>query len=203
MPLFGSAPATSSATQAATSPVTVTLSQAGITSDASNGLEYGAASPSGSTGQEVAIQSALNAAVATAAATGASGVKVVWDVAVALGGEIYLSSNMTVECPTYACGAIMRAISYAPIFRVQGMQANMGGGKTVAQGSTAAQALATQNTFRMVSTSPANASHPEYSRTFSASFVNVKNIEIRGGTWNANQPQQGTPPGVASSSYQP
>jgi hypothetical protein len=179
-------------------PHIVYLSQNGITSDATNGLEYGVAPPSGATGQEVAINALITASIAAAEAAGATGVKIVWDVAVALGAPIFLFSNMTIECPDFSCGAILRdlpANGGVPLIRINGAQADMGGGKTVAQGATAAQALATQQSFGSFNTSFTNVipnskttSNPNFFRIFNPTVVNAQSIIINGGTWNGNQP---------------
>lgn len=60
-----------SAGAAASSVVILTLSTAGIPSNATNGLEWGATAPAGATGQAAAIQAKLDAAVAAALGLGA------------------------------------------------------------------------------------------------------------------------------------
>jgi len=177
------------ASGAGASPLILQLSQNGITSDATNGLEYGVSAPTGTTGQETAIQTLITNALAAATASGATGVKVIWDVAVALGGTIYLSSNMTIECPHYGCGAIMRAQASGasvPILAVNGSQLNMGGGAY-----TGAYIANTQNTFGEFNPAFSGQSNPQFYRIFNPAFVNANNITILGGTWNGNAPQQG------------
>jgi hypothetical protein len=169
---------------AGSSPQIIYLSRAGITSDAINGLEYGVAAPAGTTGQEAAINAAITAGIAAAEAAGATGLKVIWDVAVALGGPILLYSNMTIECPNYACGAILRPLAAGagvPLLRVNGAQANMGGG--TGTGNTA-----TQNTFGEYNPAYSSSGNYNYYRIFNASYTNIQNVRINGGTWNGNQP---------------
>jgi hypothetical protein len=151
------------------------LSSAGITSDATGGIAYGATAPAGSSGQEAAINAALAAAYTAA---GIGGLFVIWDVAVALGGPIYIpGSSCVIWCPNKACGAILRAGANCPILRAPGTNLNM----TIAQN--------TQNTFGQYDPGAPGGSH-NY-RVFNLSFVNAVRIEIRGGTWNANYPQNG------------
>jgi hypothetical protein len=166
------------------SPQIIYLSREGITSDAINGLEYGVAAPSGTTGQEAAINAAITAGIAAAEAAGATGLKVIWDVAVALGGPIFLYSNMTIECPNYACGAILRPLaagSGVPLLRVNGAQNNMGGG--TGTGNTA-----TQNTFGQYNPAYSSSGTYYYYRVFNPTYTNIQNVRITGGTWNGNQP---------------
>lgn len=154
------------------SPFVVTLSSHGITSDATNGIDYGATAPSGSTGQEVAI----NAILAAAAALSPAGVTIIWDVAVALGAPIYLYSNMTIYCPSPIFGAITRTASNCPIFRLKGMDGNISGNTTL-----------NQQTFGQYD--PAHSPNTNY-RIFSLSYVNAHNVQIIGGTWNQNETAQ-------------
>lgn len=154
------------------SPFVITLSSHGITSDATNGIDYGATAPAGSTGQEVAI----NAILAAAAAASPAGVTIIWDVAVALGAPIYLYSNMTIYCPSPAFGVIMRVATNCPIFRLKGMDGNLSG-----------DATANQKTFGQYD--PAHSPNTNY-RIFSLSYVNAHNVAIFGGTWNQNGPNQ-------------
>lgn len=167
---------------AALSPVVVTLSSLGITSDATNGLAYGVSAPAGSTGQEAAINAALAAAWTAA---GGQGLQIIWDVAVALGGPVYIPGSYTeIIAPTKACGAILRAGANCPILRSPGLNSNM----TIAQN--------TQNTFGKFDPSAPGGSH-NY-RVFDPAYVWAQRIVIRGGTWNANYPQQSAAPSNAT-----
>jgi hypothetical protein len=157
------------------SSVVFTLSSAGITSDATNGLAYGVSAPAGSTGQEAAINTALAAAYT---ASGGIGLFVIWDVAVALGAPVYIPGSFTtIWCPNKACGAILRASANCPILRAPGTNLNM----TVAQN--------TQNTFGQYDSGAPGGSH-NY-RVFNQSYVAAQRLEICGGTWNSNYPQNG------------
>jgi hypothetical protein len=160
----------------ATSLVTFNLSAKGITSDATNGIDYGATAPAGATGQEAAINAALAAAVAAAGPGG--GVEVVWDVAVALGAPVYLYSNMTIRAPNAACGAIVRAQTspnQTPIFRLKGMDTAVGTN------------ISTQSQKNFGKLKVAGVAQD---RVFDAGFVNASNVAILGGTWNGNAPAQ-------------
>lgn len=164
------------------SPVVVTLSSMGIVSDAVNGLGYGVSPPAGSTGQEVAINAALASAYTNA---GVAGLRVIWDVAVALGGPVYIpGSNTTIICPSKACGAILRNAAMCPLIRSPGTNANM----AIAQN--------TQNTFGKFD--PAAPGGSQLYRVYDSAFVGATNLEIRGGTWNGNAPGQST---ILSSTY--
>ena len=159
------------------SPVVITLSGAGIVSDATGGLAYGATAPSGSTGQEVAINAAL---VAAYAASGGAGLTVMWDVAVALGAPIYIpGSYTTIICPNKGCGAILRSGANCPILRAPGTNANM----TIAAN--------TQKTFGQYDPSPPGGQTATNFRVFNQSYVNAVRLEVNGGTWNGNYPQNG------------
>lgn len=155
----------------------VTLSSAGIVSDATGGIDYGATAPAGATGQEVAINAALASAFATATALNIPGIKIIWDVAVALGAPVYLYSGMTIEAPNLGCGAIVRANAQCNIFRVHGTE-------TAPASNTS---VASQNSFGKQD--PVFASDPRY-RVFDKAFVWGKNVKVDGGTWNGNSQQQ-------------
>jgi hypothetical protein len=161
----------------------VRLSTSGIVSDASNGLDYGTTSPSGSTGQEVAIN-ALLAAAATRAGTG--GVRVIWDRAVAIGAPIYLYSGMTIEAPGPRFGAIMRPNSDVPMWRVHGSESNPGTNTSTLSQQMFGKIDATQFGTTTGST--------DYRfRIFDPTSVLANDITIVGGTWNGNLAQQTSP----------
>lgn len=176
IPATGSQTFLPSEVAAAWSPVTVTLSGMGITSDATGGLYYGASAPAGSTGQEAAINAALAAAWT---ASGGQGLRVVWDVAVALGGPIYFPGSYTeIVCPTKACGAILLTNANCPIIRSPGTNADM----TISTN--------TQNTFGKYDPSPPGGQPPGNYRVFDQTFVGSQKLSIRGGTWNGNRANQ-------------
>lgn len=174
VPISGSKTALAPEVAATWSPVTVTLSGMGIVSDATNGLAYHAAPPAGATGQEVAI----NAGIAAAwAASGGAGLRIIWDVAVAIGAPIYYpGSNTEIIAPSKACGAILRTAANCPIMRAPGTNANM----TISTN--------TQNTFGKFDPSirpgPPSPSASGNYRVFDPAFVNAQNLALRGGTWN-------------------
>lgn len=164
-------------------PLVVSLAKNGIVSDATNGIDLGVAAPAGSTGQEVAINAILAAAFSSA---GNAGVEIVWDVAVALGAPVYLYSNMTVRAPNPQCGAIMRAATNAPIFRLKGMDATV---------SSNISTQSQKNFGKIDSTAfgTTTGSTDYRYRVFDPTSINASNVAILGGTWNGNSAAQTVP----------
>lgn len=147
-----------------------------VTSDASGQLGYGGTAPTG-TDQTAAVQAAVDSVPV--------GGKLVWDVAVGLSAPIYYPSNLTVEAPSPACGAILRAAANCPMFRLNGMQ-------TAPANNTS---TASQNWFGKQD--PAHSGDPAY-RVWNRTFVNARNLKISGGTWNGNKSGQTSAPFTAT-----
>ena len=87
-------PATFSGSVVTGSPLIVILSQHGVTSGASGGLDWNATAPTATVGQEVAIQAVIDAALAASVALGNSGIKIIWDVAAILAVQSDVESKM-------------------------------------------------------------------------------------------------------------
>lgn len=158
------------------STLVISLSAGGIVSDATNGVDYGAVAPAGATGQEVAINALIAATVAKALALGVPGVKVIWDVAVAIGAPLYFYSNMIVDASP-GCGAIVRVNALCPVWRPHGTE--------TAPASN--NGTDSQNAFGKID--PVHGVDYRY-RVFDPTFVNVRNFKLLGGIWNANSLQQ-------------